>query len=86
MLSSTIPDCFEGIFSERSDVQQHNTQMQGNIEVPRLASSRSSFSLVYRASKLWNKLGQDIKDNGKFNQFKSDLLAELLSRYAFKKD
>ena len=40
-------------------------RMQGNIEVPRLSSSRSAFSLVHRASKLWNKLSKDIKDNGK---------------------
>ena len=47
-----LPDCFAGIFCERSDAHQHHTWMQGNIEVSRLASSRSSFSLVYRASKL----------------------------------
>ena len=68
-----LPDCCSRIFCERSDVHQHNTRMWGNIEVPRLASSRSSLSLVYRASKLWNKLSKDIKDNGNFDQFKSDL-------------
>ena len=81
-----LPDCFAGVFCERPDVHQHNTWMQGNIEVPRLASSRSSFSLVYRASKFWNKLNKDIKDYGNFNQFKSNLHLELLGRYTFETD
>ena len=81
-----LPDCFAGIFCENSDVHQHDTQMRENSEVPRLASSRSSFSLVYRAYKLWNKLSKDIKENGNFNRFKSDLRVELLGRYAFETD
>jgi len=60
--------------------------MQGNIEVPRFASNKCSFSLVYRASKLLSKVSKDIKDNGNFNPFKSDLRAELLGRYAFETD
>ena len=54
--------------------------MRGNVEVPILASSRYSFSLVYRASKLRNKLSKDTKDHGNFNQFKSDSRVELLGR------
>ena len=53
-----LPDCFAGIFYERPNVDEHDTRMRGNIQVSRLASSRSSFSLVYRASKLWNKLSK----------------------------
>ena len=63
-----------------------DTRKQRNIEAPRLASSRSSFSLVHRGSKLWNKLSKDIKDNGNFNQFNSDLRVELLDMHAFETD
>ena len=82
----SLPDCFTGIFCERSDVHHHNTRIRGNTEVPRLVSSRSSFSLIYRASKLWNKLSIDIKEIGSLDQFKSDLRVELLGRYAFETD
>ena len=46
----------------------------------------SSFSLIYRASKLWNKLSIDIKEVGSFGQFKSDLRMKLLGRYTFETD
>ena len=66
--SNSLPDCFTGIFCERSDVHHHITQIRGNTEVPRLVSSRSSFSLIYTASKLWNKLSIDIKEIGILGQ------------------
>jgi len=84
--SENLPDCFTGIFCERFNVHHHFTRIRGNTEVPRLVSSRSSFSLIYRASKLWNKLNIDIKEIGSFDQFKSDLRVELLSRYTFETD
>jgi len=46
----------------------------------------ASFSLIYRASKLWNKLNIDTKEIRAFGQFKSDFLVELLGRYTFKTD
>jgi len=79
-------DCFKGIFCERSDIHHHVTRIPRNTEVPRLVSSRSSFSLSYRASKLWNKLNIDIKQIGCFGQFKSDLRVELLGKYTFETD
>ena len=84
--SESLPDCFTGTFCERSDVHQHVTRIQGNPEVPRLVSSRSSFSLIYKDSKLWNKLSIDIQENGSFGQFKSDLRLELLGWYTFETD
>ena len=51
-----LPGCFEGIFCETSDVHQHDTQARGGIEIPRSVSNRSSVSIIYRVSKLWNKL------------------------------
>ena len=84
--SESLPDCFTEIFCERSDIHHRITQKRGNTEVPRLVSSRSSFSLIYRASKLWNKLSIDIKEIGSFSRFKSDLRVELRGRYTFETD
>ena len=84
--SDSLPDCFTGIICERSGVHHHITRMRGNTEVPQLVSSRSSFSLIHRASKLWNKLSINIKEIGSLGQFKYDLRVELLGRHAFETD
>ena len=44
--SDSLPDCFTGIFCERSDVQHNVTRIRGYTEILRLVSSRSSFSLT----------------------------------------
>ena len=84
--SDSLPDFFAVIFCESSGLHHHITWMRGNTEVPWLVLSRSSFSLIYRASKLWNKLSIDIKEIGSLGQFKSDLRVELLGRRAFETD
>ena len=84
--SESLPDCLIGIFCEKSDVHHHINKIRGNTEVPQLVSSRSSFSLIDRASILRNKLIIDIKEIGSFGQFKSDLRVELLGRYTFETD
>ncbi|XP_065572622.1 uncharacterized protein LOC136034981 [Artemia franciscana] len=78
-----LPDCFEGIFCKTSDVHQHDTQARGDIEIPRSVSNRSSVSIIYRASKLWNKLSTGANELDNFNQFKSELRLELLDKYTF---
>ena len=47
-----ITDCFTGKFRERSKVHCHGTRTNGNIEVHRLVSSRTAFSVIYRGAKL----------------------------------
>jgi len=80
--SESLPDCFEGIFCERSDFHQHDTRARGDIEIPCLVSNRSSF-LLFIVSKLWNKLSTGTKELNNFNQFKSKLRLELLGKYTF---
>ena len=73
------------IFRERSNVHGHRTRTSGDIEVPRLVSSRTAFSVIYRGAKLWNKLVQSTKELP-INQFKTELRAGLLDRYTFEID
>ena len=42
------------MFCDRLDVHQHDTRARVNMEISRLVSNRSSFSIIYRSSKPWN--------------------------------
>ena len=80
-----LPDCFTGIFRERSNVHCHGTRTSGDIEVPCLVSSRTAFSVIYRGAKLWNKLVPSTKELP-ISQFKSELRVGLLGKYTFETD
>ena len=80
-----VPECFVGIFRERSNVHGQKTRTSGDIEVPRLVSSRTAFSVIYRGAKLWNKLVPSTKELP-INQFKTELRVWLLDKYTFEID
>ena len=80
-----VTDCFVGIFRERSNVHGHRARTRGDIEFPRLFSSRTAFSVSYRGAKLWNKLVPSTKEL-LINQFKTELRVWLLNKYTFEID
>ena len=80
-----VPECFTGSFRDRSNIHDHRTRTSGDIEVPRLVSSRTAFSIIYRGAKLWNKLVPSIKELP-INQFKAVLRVGFLGRYTFEID
>ena len=67
-----VPECFTGIFRDRSNIHDHRTRTSGDIEVPHLVSRRTAFSIIYRGAKLWNKLVPSIKELP-INQFNAVL-------------
>ena len=80
-----LPDCFTGTFRKRSNVHFHGTRTSGDIEVPRLVSSRAAFSVISRGTKLRNTLVPSTKKLP-ISQFKSDVRVGLLGKHTFETD
>ena len=81
----SVLEYFTGIFRDRSNIHGHRTWTSGDIEIPRLVSSRTAFSVIYRGAKLCYKLVPSTKELP-MNQFKTVLRVGLLGRYTFEID
>jgi len=57
-----LRDCFTGIFRERFNVHSQENRTSDDTEVSHLCSNRTTFSVIYRGAKLWNKLVPSTKE------------------------
>ena len=59
-----LPAMFLGYFQEIGEIHQHNTRssQQKNYFLPRVETTKSSFSLKFQGPSIWNALPQEITE------------------------